>query len=65
MVWTEGNGIRWPSASGLNFVVQRSSGSGGLNWTTIATVPGVSGTTGFTDPSPPPKPVFYRVGLNP
>ena len=65
MVWTEGSGIRWPSAPGLTFVVQRSSGSGGLNWTTIATVPGVYGTTGFTDSSPPPKPVFYRVGLNP
>ncbi|MES2661507.1 MAG: lyase [Verrucomicrobiota bacterium] len=65
MIWTEGNGIRWPSKTGLTFVVQRSSGTGGMNWVTIATVPGMSGTTGFTDPSPPAKPVFYRVGLNP
>jgi hypothetical protein len=36
-----------------------------MNWVTIATVPGASGTTGYTDPSPPVKPVFYRVGLNP
>lgn len=65
MVWTEGSGIRWPSAPGLTFVIQRSTGAGGMNWVTIATVPGVYGTTGFTDPSPPAKPVFYRVGLNP
>ncbi|MEO5912862.1 MAG: lyase [Luteolibacter sp.] len=65
MVWTEGRGIRWPSAPGLTFVVQRSSGSSSVNWVTIATVTGVYGTTGFTDPSPPAGTVLYRVGLKP
>lgn len=57
--------LRWPGATGLGFVVQRSSGSSGMNWQTIATVPGSAGITSYTDPSPPAGRAFYRIGLNP
>ncbi len=57
--------IVWPSATGLTFVVQRSTGTTDLNWETIATVTGSSGVSRFTDPSPPEGSAFYRVGLNP
>ena len=63
---TLGNGqLHWPSATGLDFVVQRSTGSSGMNWQTIATVPGTTGAASFTDPSPPAGRAFYRVGMNP
>ncbi len=61
----QGNTLRWPSATGLAFVVQRSAGGANLAWQTIATVSGLAGTTAFTDPSPLPGKAFYRVGLNP
>ncbi|MEO5714434.1 MAG: Ig-like domain-containing protein [Luteolibacter sp.] len=57
--------LQWPSATGLTFVVQRSTGTTGIVWETIATVPGTAGTRTYTDPSPPPGTAFYRVGLNP
>lgn len=60
-----GSAIRWPSATGLTFVVQRSTGGSTMNWQTIATLPGTAGTATYTDPSPPAGKAFYRVGLNP
>lgn len=61
----QGNTLRWPSAAGLTFVVQRSAGGAAMTWQTIATVPGTAGTASFTDPSPLPAKGYYRVGLNP
>jgi hypothetical protein len=59
-----GQALRWPSATGLTFVVQRSTAMTG-SWQTIATLSGTAGTASFTDPSPPAGKAFYRVGLNP
>jgi|GEM_PF-480362 len=62
-VAVDGARLRWPGASGLSFTVQRSSGLG--DWSDIATVPGVSPTTEFTDPAPPEERAFYRVRFTP
>lgn len=59
-----GQALRWPSATGLTFVVQRSTSMTG-SWQTIAILSGTAGTASFTDPSPPAGKAFYRVGLNP
>ena len=40
----QGNTLRWPSQSGLNFVIQRSSGDAAMSWQTIATIPGTATT---------------------
>jgi hypothetical protein len=54
--------LRWPSAVGETFRVQRSAGDSALRvWETLATVPGVAGVASFTDPSPPPGRAMYRV----
>ena len=60
-----GQQLRWPSAGGLPFIVQRSTSLSGTGWQTIANISGTAGTTTFTDPSPPVNKAFYRVGLNP
>ncbi len=57
--------LRWPSASGLSFTIQRSTGDSQLVWETIASVPGTAGTATFIDPSPPARHALYRVGLKP
>lgn len=64
-VVTRGSGglLEWPSTTGVNFSVQRSTTLGA--WTTIATVPGTAGTASFTDPSPPAGSAFYRIALEP
>lgn len=59
--WT----LQWPSATGLTFIVQRSTTLSGSEWQTIATIPGTAGTATYTDPSPLSTKAFYRVGLNP
>ncbi|MEO7098486.1 MAG: lyase [Luteolibacter sp.] len=61
----DGGQLNWPSATGLSFIVQRSTGTSDMSWQTIATLPGTAGTASFTDPSPPAGNAFYRVGLNP
>jgi hypothetical protein len=56
--------ITWPSATGLTFTVQRSTGL--TAWADIATVPGTAGTASYTDPAPPSgSKAFYRVRLEP
>jgi hypothetical protein len=57
--------LRWPSAVGLSFTVQRSTSRTAIGWQTVATVTGIAGTTTYTDPSPPAAGALYRVGLNP
>lgn len=59
-----GQALRWPSTTGLTFVVQRSTSMTG-SWQTIASLAGTAGTTTYTDPSPPATKAFYRIGLNP
>jgi alpha-L-fucosidase len=55
--------LEWPSAQGVTFTVQRGEALTG--WTNIATVPGTTGTAGFTDPAPPTGKAFYRIRLDP
>jgi len=55
--------ITWPSATGLTFTIERSTGLSG--WADIATVPGTAGTASYTDPAPPSGKAFYRVRLDP
>jgi hypothetical protein len=54
-----GSTLTWPSASGLTFVVQRSTTL--ASWDDVATV---AGTGSWTDTSPPPGKAFYRVVLD-
>lgn len=60
-----GQELRWPSNTGLPFIVQRSNSLSGTGWQTIATISGTAGIATFTDPSSPAGRAFYRVGLNP
>lgn len=57
--------LEWPSATGLTFIVLRSTGENGMAWETVATIPGTAGTATWIDPSPPESRAFYRVGLQP
>ncbi len=57
--------LRWPSASGLTFDIQRSVSHNGMDWQHIATVSGTAGLASFTDLAPPAGRAFYRVGLRP
>lgn len=60
-----GGVLRWPSAAGLGFTIQRSVSQSGTSWVNIATVAGSAGSASYTDPSPPAGRAFYRVALNP
>lgn len=60
---SSGGLIQWPSVTGVNFTIQRSTSLNGA-WDNIATVPGTAGTASYTDPSPPSGKAFYRVVLN-
>lgn len=55
--------LQWDGASGLTFIVQRSSGFT-INWQTIATITGTGGTVTYRDPSPPAGRALYRVGVS-
>jgi hypothetical protein len=60
-----GGVLRWPSAVGETFRIQRSAGESALVvWETIATVAGVAGFASFTDPLPPIGRAMYRVLLD-
>lgn len=60
-----GSALRWPSKTGLTFIVQRNTSMSGNNWQTIATINGTVNTATYTDPSPPASRAFYRIGLKP
>ncbi len=51
--------LSWPGADGTVFRIDRSTALDG--WSEIATVPGETPVTRFTDPSPPADAAFYRV----
>lgn len=57
--------LSWPSVTGVNFIVMRSTTLAAGSWTPVGTVPGTAGTAGFTDPSPPVGGAFYRILLEP
>ena len=57
--------LQWPSAPGVTFTVQRSTTLAAASWTTLASVPGVTGTASYADPNPPPGRAFYRILLEP
>ncbi len=62
---TTGPSLSWPSATGLTFIVQRSSRADAMVWETVATIPGTAATATWTDPAPPATRALYRVGLQP
>lgn len=54
--------IQWPSATGVTFIVRRSTNLS--SWSPIATVPGTAGSASFTDLSPPAGgKAFYQIQL--
>lgn len=57
--------LQWPSATGLTFVVQRSTTLLPGSWGNDFTVSGTAGTATYTDPAPPAGKAFYRVLLQP
>ncbi|RYD19121.1 MAG: LamG domain-containing protein [Verrucomicrobiaceae bacterium] len=57
--------LTWPSVTGVNFTVMRSTTLAAGSWIPVGSVPGTAGTAGFTDPSPPVGGAFYRVLLEP
>ncbi|MEO5917828.1 MAG: hypothetical protein ABIS50_26585 [Luteolibacter sp.] len=60
--------IRWPSAVGLKFDVQRGTSLFAGSWTTISPAGGIDGaavSTGFTDSAAPAGKAFYKVLLRP
>lgn len=57
--------ITWPSVTGVNFTVMRSTTLAAGSWTPVGAVPGTAGTAEFIDPSPPAGGAFYRVLLEP
>lgn len=57
--------LTWPSVTGVNFTVMRSTTLAAGSWSPVGTIPGTAGTAEFTDPSPPAGGAFYRVLLEP
>ncbi len=60
-----GSRLEWRGNTGVNFIIQRSTGGASFVWATIATLAGVAGLNAYTDPAPPAGRAFYRVGLLP
>lgn len=56
--------VKWPSVSGKNYLIQRSSSLFGQGWTSIATNAGTGGTMEFDD-APTGGVQFYRVQVLP
>ena len=57
--------LRWPSATGLTFSIQKTSDPTKVAWQTIATVSGTAGVASYPISPPASGKVFYRVGLSP